>query len=54
MDYGFASQQNLKWRKANKMDTILQEDWTEFHDKYPYYLDTFAKNGSPSKLPANL
>jgi len=39
--------ENIKWRKANKMDSILQEDWSEFHEKYPYYLDTTSKDGSP-------
>lgn len=29
------------------MDTILQEDWSEFQEKYPYYLDTVSKDGKP-------
>lgn len=29
------------------MDTILQEDWTEFNERFPYYLDTVSKDGEP-------
>ncbi|ODN03975.1 SEC14-like protein 2 [Orchesella cincta] len=39
--------ENLKWRKNSKIDTILKEDWSEFHEKYPYNLDTISKDGKP-------
>ncbi|ODM88895.1 SEC14-like protein 2, partial [Orchesella cincta] len=40
--------ENLRWRKANRMDTSLAEDWSEFREKYPYNLDTINKQGMPS------
>jgi len=39
--------ENLKWRKANKIDNILQEDWSSYQEKYAYYLDTLSKDGMP-------
>ncbi|CAL8085636.1 unnamed protein product [Orchesella dallaii] len=39
--------ENLRWRNQNRMDTILNEDWSEFRDKYPVYLDTVNREGMP-------
>ncbi|CAL8128842.1 unnamed protein product [Orchesella dallaii] len=39
--------ENIKWREENKMDGILEEDWAEFKEKFPHYLDTVAKSGHP-------
>lgn len=38
---------NIKWRTLNKMDTILQEDWSDMQEEYPYTLDTYDKEGKP-------
>jgi hypothetical protein len=38
---------NLKWRKENKMDTILKEDFTEFDREYPYQIRFRDKEGKP-------
>lgn len=37
----------MEWRKVNKMDSILKEDWSQFHDRFQYYLDTVSKDGKP-------
>ncbi|ODM99264.1 SEC14-like protein 2 [Orchesella cincta] len=42
-----ASKQNIKWREINKMDGIMKEDWAEFKEKFPHYMDTVSKAGQP-------
>ncbi len=32
------------------MDTILEEDWSDYEKKYPYRSDTFDRQGRPGKL----
>ncbi len=33
----------------NKIDTILQEDWSDMQEEYPYTLDTYDKEGKPGQ-----
>ncbi len=35
------------------MSTIHQEDWSDMQEDYPYFVDTFDKEGRPSK-PINI
>ncbi|XP_021967109.2 SEC14-like protein 4 isoform X2 [Folsomia candida] len=39
--------ENLRWREENEMDTLLDEDWTEFNNQYRFNLDGCADNGEP-------
>ncbi|CAL8093053.1 unnamed protein product [Orchesella dallaii] len=39
--------ENLRWRKANNMDTINTEDWSDMQLEYPLYTDTVDKEGRP-------
>ncbi|XP_035715534.1 uncharacterized protein LOC110859642 isoform X2 [Folsomia candida] len=39
--------ENLRWREENEMDTILDEDWTEFNSQYRFNLDGCDDNGAP-------
>jgi len=39
--------QNLAWRKENKMDEVLKEDWSDFRKKYKYWIDGVDKQGRP-------
>ncbi|CAL8109311.1 unnamed protein product [Orchesella dallaii] len=39
--------ENLKWRKANQMEKIHSEDFSDIVTDYPVYVDTFDKNGAP-------
>jgi hypothetical protein len=46
----FDEMQDLKWRKENKIDNILEEDWSDFEEQYKYSLfDAKDKEGKPSK-----
>jgi len=38
---------NLKWRKAEKMDNIDKEDWSDMEEDYPWYLDGYDNEGKP-------
>lgn len=39
--------ENLRWRRDNKIDTIQEEDWSDFTKDYPYSVDGFDKDGRP-------
>jgi len=39
--------QNVAWRKENKMDEVLNEDWSDFRKKYKYWIDGVDKDGRP-------
>lgn len=41
--------QNIKWRKENKMDTILTEDFAVQMEHLPIFIDGEDKMGRPSK-----
>jgi hypothetical protein len=38
---------SLKWRAQNKMDTVLQEDWSGFKSRFPYLIHGEDKEGKP-------
>ncbi|OXA42023.1 hypothetical protein Fcan01_23239 [Folsomia candida] len=38
---------NLHWREENGMDSILDEDWTEFNTQYRFNLEGCDDNGAP-------
>jgi len=38
---------NLEWRKINKMDGIIDEDFSDIMDDFPVYVDTYDKKGQP-------
>jgi len=38
---------NLEWRERQNMDTIEDEDWAEFDERYKYYHHGVDKNGRP-------
>ncbi|OXA42016.1 hypothetical protein Fcan01_23236 [Folsomia candida] len=40
-------QENLRWREENEMDTVLEEDWTQFNNQYRFNLDGCDDNGAP-------
>ncbi|XP_021964304.1 SEC14-like protein 2 isoform X2 [Folsomia candida] len=39
--------ENLHWREENGMDSILDEDWTEFNTQYRFNLEGCDDNGAP-------
>jgi len=39
--------ENLKWRKENNMDTILDEDFSELDRDYPFQIEYEDKEGKP-------
>jgi len=39
--------QNMNWRRDNKMDGILKEDWSEYRKQYKYWIDGVDKEGRP-------
>lgn len=41
---------NLKFRKENNIDNILKEDWSDVMRDFPATIDTYDKEGRPSKL----
>lgn len=43
----------LKWRKKNNIDGILEEDWREMEEQFPYQFNTTDKEGRPCKLTKN-
>lgn len=43
-------EKTIAWRKENKMDTILIEDFSDIENEYPFYLDGVDKQGRPSKF----
>lgn len=49
MEAGVLLLENLRWRKDNKMDTILEEDWSKFEEKFPYFVEGCDKEGRPGK-----
>lgn len=39
---------NLKWRKQNRIDKILEEDFSDLFELFsPVYMDTIDKKGQP-------
>jgi len=45
-------EQSLQWRRENKMDSILQEDFSQLQKNYPYWVDGVDYHGRPiSTLP---
>lgn len=38
---------NLKWRKENQLDHILEEDWDNFEKEYQYEVQGCDKGGRP-------
>jgi len=38
---------HLKWRKDNKIDNILNEDWSDLEQSYRYYLEGRDTEGKP-------
>jgi hypothetical protein len=39
---------NLKWREENRMDTILQEDFSDLESEMKYWINAVAYDGKPS------
>jgi len=39
--------ENLKWRRENRIDRIMQEDWQQMDADFPYTLNNFDKQGRP-------
>lgn len=37
----------MEWRKDNRMNEILQGDFTEFRNDFPAFADSFDKDGRP-------
>jgi len=44
MDY---LKKNLAWREVQKVDTILDEDWSDFRQRFPYDVNSVNKEGRP-------
>ncbi|CAL8099399.1 unnamed protein product [Orchesella dallaii] len=44
--------ENIKWRTDNSMDTILEEDWADMEEEYPFKLNSHDKEGKPVFLGA--
>jgi hypothetical protein len=42
--------QDLKWRKQEKIDTIHEEDWSDYERRYPFEIDGVDNEGKPSKF----
>jgi predicted nucleic acid-binding protein len=40
---------HLRWRAANQMDTINEEDWSDMEREFKYSLESRDKQGQPSK-----
>lgn len=38
---------HLKWRKDNKIDRIMKEDFSDMDNKYKYHLETHDKESKP-------
>jgi len=38
---------DLKWRKAQGMDNIQEEDWTDMEEDFPWYYDGYDNEGKP-------
>jgi len=41
---------NLKWREENSLDTIHEEDWSEFEKVYRYAIEGCDKVGRPGTV----
>lgn len=41
---------NLKWREDNRMDSILEEDFSDFEEDFKYWIKAFSYDGKPSKF----
>lgn len=42
--------QCLEWRRANNIDKISQEDWSDMVADHPYRMDVTDLNGRPGKF----
>lgn len=42
--------QCLEWRRANRVDTINQEDWTDMIAEHSYKFDAVDLQGRPGAL----
>ena len=40
----------MQWRKSNKMDKILSENFQKFRREFPVFFEGVDKDGRPSKL----
>jgi len=38
---------DLKWRKAERMDDIHKEDWSDMQEEFPWYMDGYDNEGKP-------
>lgn len=36
---------NVQWRKENKIDSILEEDWKYYDEEYRYFVEGCDKEG---------
>jgi len=39
---------NLDWRATNRMDGILEEDWTDMANDFRYYIQSVDREGKPT------
>jgi hypothetical protein len=44
--------QNFAWRKEHDMDNILNEDFTEWEKRHPFYFSTYDHEGRPGSCHA--
>jgi len=45
--FRFLTRQNFVWRKENRMDEILDEDWSRFEYQYPFHFNLRDYDGRP-------
>ncbi|OXA52221.1 Patellin-2 [Folsomia candida] len=38
---------DLKWRRAEKMDNIHTEDWSDMEEEFPWFMDGYDNEGKP-------
>lgn len=41
--------QHLRWRQQNKIDAILEENFSDMESDFPYEMDTYDVKGQPGR-----